>query len=285
MDSNSSAATAPSPELRRIRALAVGSVAGLIVLGLAWELWLAPLPHRMWSIKVLPLFIPLAGLARFRMYTYRWVSLLVWLYFTEGVMRLWNDPGRAAVAACAADRAVPRAVHGLRDARAHAARTEESTMNDLIEGLRAAVGASNVLTEGDLSAWEQDWRKRVRGKALAVVRPASTAEVAAVVRACAAAGVSIVPQGGNTGLVVGGVPDQSAAPGGAEPAAHEPRARSMRENLTITVEAGCILQSVQEAADAAGLLFPAQPGGRGQLHHRRQPGDQCRRHAGAALRQ
>ena len=92
MDPISSAATAPSPELRRIRALAVGSVVGLIVLGLAWELWLAPLPHRLWSIKVLPLLIPLAGLARFRMYTYRWVSLLVWLYFTEGVMRLWNDP-------------------------------------------------------------------------------------------------------------------------------------------------------------------------------------------------
>jgi FAD/FMN-containing dehydrogenase len=82
-------------------------------------------------------------------------------------------------------------------------------MNDLIETLRAAVGATHVLTEGDLSAWEQDWRKRVRGKALAVVRPASTAEVAAVVRACAEAGVSIVPQGGNTGLVVGGVPDES----------------------------------------------------------------------------
>lgn len=93
MDATPSAASAaPSPELRTIRALAVGSVVGLIVLGLAWELWLAPLPHRVWAIKVLPLFIPLPGLARFRMYTYRWVSLLVWLYFTEGVMRLWNDP-------------------------------------------------------------------------------------------------------------------------------------------------------------------------------------------------
>ena len=92
MDSTPSPAIAASPELRRIRALAVGSVAGLIVLGLAWELWLAPLPQRVWAIKVLPLFFPLAGLVRYRMYTYRWVSLLVWLYFTEGVMRLWNDP-------------------------------------------------------------------------------------------------------------------------------------------------------------------------------------------------
>jgi uncharacterized membrane protein len=93
MDATPSAASAaPSHELRRIRALAVGSVVGLIVLGLAWELFIAPLGNRLWAVKVLPLFIPLAGLARFRMYTYRWVSLLVWLYFTEGVMRLWNDP-------------------------------------------------------------------------------------------------------------------------------------------------------------------------------------------------
>ena len=66
-------------------------------------------------------------------------------------------------------------------------------MNALLDQLRAGIGAHNVLTEGDLSAWEEDWRKRVRGKALAVVRPGSTGEVAQVVRACAAAGVSIVP--------------------------------------------------------------------------------------------
>ena len=71
----------------------------------------------------------------------------------------------------------------------------------LLETLRSAVGAANVLTEGDLTAWELDWRKRWRGRALAVVRPGSTAEVAAVVRACAATGTAIVPQGGNTGPV------------------------------------------------------------------------------------
>ena len=75
----------------------------------------------------------------------------------------------------------------------------------LIAQLARLVGANHVLHEGDLSAWEQDWRKRSRGKALAVVRPGSTQEVAAVVRACAAAGTPIVPQGGNTGLVVGGI--------------------------------------------------------------------------------
>ena len=71
------------------RTLAVSSLIGLIVVGLAWELWLAPLRPggSWWAIKVLPLALPLAGLLKNRMYTYRWVSLLVWLYFTEGVVR------------------------------------------------------------------------------------------------------------------------------------------------------------------------------------------------------
>ena len=75
------------------RLLAVGSLVGLIVLGLAWELWLAPLrPGGSWlALKVLPLVVPLAGLLKHRMYTYRWVSLMVWLYFTEGVVRAWSD--------------------------------------------------------------------------------------------------------------------------------------------------------------------------------------------------
>ncbi|HYF16566.1 MAG TPA: FAD-binding oxidoreductase, partial [Ramlibacter sp.] len=129
-------------------------------------------------------------------------------------------------------------------------------MTGLIEHLRAVVGAANMLTEGDLSAWEQDWRKRVRGKALAVVRPGSTAEVAAVVQACAQAGAPVVPQGGNTGLVVGGVPDES----GREVVLSLQRMAAIRaidrENLTVTVEAGCVLQALQEAADREGLLFP-----------------------------
>ena len=79
--------------VRLTRFLAVGSLLGLIVLGLAWELWLAPLrPGGSWlALKVLPLCIPLAGLLKNRMYTYRWVSLMVWLYFTEGVVRAWGD--------------------------------------------------------------------------------------------------------------------------------------------------------------------------------------------------
>ncbi|OIP15102.1 MAG: DUF2069 domain-containing protein [Comamonadaceae bacterium CG_4_9_14_3_um_filter_60_33] len=75
------------------RILAVGSLLGLIVLGLAWELLLAPLrPGGSWlALKVLPLCVPLAGLLKNRMYTYRWVTLLVWLYFTEGVVRAYSD--------------------------------------------------------------------------------------------------------------------------------------------------------------------------------------------------
>ena len=80
------------------RALALGSLLGLIALGLAWELWLAPLrPGGSWlALKVLPLALPLAGILKRRMYTYRWVSLLVWLYFTEGVVRATSDRAPSA---------------------------------------------------------------------------------------------------------------------------------------------------------------------------------------------
>jgi len=89
----------PGTAVAASRALAVASLLGLIVLGLAWELWLAPLrPGGSWlALKVVPLCLPLAGLLKNRMYTYRWVSLVVWLYFTEGVVRAYGDaaPGNA----------------------------------------------------------------------------------------------------------------------------------------------------------------------------------------------
>ena len=85
--------TQPASHVAFTRTLAVGSLLGLIALGLAWELWLAPLRPggTWWAIKVLPLCLPLAGLLKNRMYTYRWVSLLIWIYFTEGVVRAWGD--------------------------------------------------------------------------------------------------------------------------------------------------------------------------------------------------
>ncbi|WP_448253209.1 FAD-binding oxidoreductase [Ottowia oryzae] len=131
-----------------------------------------------------------------------------------------------------------------------------SPPSPLIEALQQAVGAAHVLTEGDLSAYEHDWRRRARGRALAVVRPASAEQVAAVVRACVAHGATIVPQGGNTGLAVGSVPDET----GTQVLLSLRRMDKVRAvdaaNLTITVEAGCILQNLQGAAEAAGYLFP-----------------------------
>ena len=126
----------------------------------------------------------------------------------------------------------------------------------LLDALRQAVGAAHVLTDGELIAYEQDWRQRERGRALAVVRPGTTDEVAAVVRACAAHGAAIVPQGGNTGLAVGSVPDAS----GTQVLLSLRRMDAVRvidaANLTLTVEAGCILQNLQGAAQDAGFLFP-----------------------------
>ena len=83
----------PTPLVSTTRFMAVGSLLGLIVLGLAWELFLAPIrPGGSWlALKVLPLCIPLAGLLKNRMYTYRWVSLMVWVYFTEGAVRAYSD--------------------------------------------------------------------------------------------------------------------------------------------------------------------------------------------------
>ncbi|MDD5336297.1 MAG: FAD-binding oxidoreductase [Rhodoferax sp.] len=136
-------------------------------------------------------------------------------------------------------------------------------MQTLLTTLRQIVGSNHVLTDGDLSAWQQDWRKRASGKALAVLRPASTDEVARVVKSCAEfcaahpdCGLSIVPQGGNTGLVVGSTPDES----GRQIVLSLQRLNALRnldaDNLTMTVEAGCILQNVQQRAEEAGLLFP-----------------------------
>ncbi len=131
-----------------------------------------------------------------------------------------------------------------------------TTHSDLLIQLRQIVGAPNVLTEGNLTAFELDWRRRERGKSLAVVRPGSTEEVAAVVKACVAAKVSMVPQGGNTGMVVGSTPDAS----GTQVLLSLQRMNRVRKldagNLTITVDAGCVLQNIQDACEKDGFLFP-----------------------------
>ena len=83
----------PSPAVAATRTVAVASLLALIVLCLAWELVLAPVrPGGSWlALKALPLCIPLAGLLKNRMYTYRWLSLMVWLYVMEGAVRAWSD--------------------------------------------------------------------------------------------------------------------------------------------------------------------------------------------------
>jgi uncharacterized membrane protein len=89
-----SPAAAPADETaRRTRALALSGTLGLIVLGLAWELWLAPTGSGTLAIKVVPLLLPLVGLWRYRMVTYRWLSLLVWLYVCEGAVRATSEGG------------------------------------------------------------------------------------------------------------------------------------------------------------------------------------------------
>ena len=124
----------------------------------------------------------------------------------------------------------------------------------LLDALRAAVGARAVIDEPQaLEAHRIEERGLFRGACAAVVQPATTEEVAAVVRLCSGAGVAIVPHGGNTGLVGGGVPRG----GIVLSTARLNRIRALDAvNRTITVEAGVILADVQRAADAADTLFP-----------------------------
>jgi D-lactate dehydrogenase (cytochrome) len=130
-------------------------------------------------------------------------------------------------------------------------------MNEFLQKCRAAIGTSHVLTDAaDLAGYLTDWRRRFTGSALAVVKPATTEEVAAIVRLCNEFRVPIVPQGGNTGLVLGSVPDQSGRAIVLSLTCLN-RIRAIDTiNNTMTVEAGCILEQVQNAAAEAGRLFP-----------------------------
>ncbi|MEO8507224.1 MAG: FAD-binding oxidoreductase [Betaproteobacteria bacterium] len=127
----------------------------------------------------------------------------------------------------------------------------------LLDRLAGIVGHAHVLTApADLEPFVADWRGRYRGNARAVVRPASTAEVAGIVRACAETRTPLVPQGGNTGLCGGAIPHAA----GNELVLSLGRMKSVRAldvaNATITVEAGMQLAAVHDAAAAAGLCFP-----------------------------
>jgi len=129
--------------------------------------------------------------------------------------------------------------------------------DELNARLRAIVGAAQVLDgEAEMAPFLSDWRGRYHGRARAVVRPRDTAEVAAVVAACAQIGVAMVPQGGNTGLCGGATPLADGAVVVIS-LARMNRVRALDpDNDTLTVEAGCTLAAVQAAAEAAGRLFP-----------------------------
>jgi FAD/FMN-containing dehydrogenase len=127
-------------------------------------------------------------------------------------------------------------------------------MTPILESLKTIVGENHVLTT-DLTAYTNDWRGKYSGKALAVVKPNSTDQVAQLVRFCAEQQIGIVPQGGNTSLVGGSVPDES----GTQLIINLSRMNKILAidtiNNTMTVQAGCVLQTIQEAADQADRLF------------------------------
>jgi FAD/FMN-containing dehydrogenase len=130
-------------------------------------------------------------------------------------------------------------------------------MSALIDIIRGVVGPTGLITAPqDFAPYATDWRKRYLGKPLAVVKPASTAEVAQVVRACAQARTAIVPQGGNTGLCGAATPDAS----GTQIVLNLSRMNRVREidtrNNTMTAEAGCVLAGLQRSAEESGRLFP-----------------------------
>ena len=130
-------------------------------------------------------------------------------------------------------------------------------MRSLIEEIQAIVGSAGLITSPiEVVPYATDWRKRYLGKPAAVVRPASTAEVAGVVRACADSRTAIVPQGGNTGLCGAATPDAS----GTQIVLNLSRMNRIREvdarNNTMTAEDGCVLAKLQKAAEEAGRLFP-----------------------------
>src|SRR5436190_10279855 len=136
--------------------------------------------------------------------------------------------------------------------------------NSVIDRMREVVGAHNVLTDkADVEPYTLDWRGIYVGATPAVVRPANAEEIAAVVKLCTETGTPLVPQGGNTGMCMASVPRA----GHSEIVLSLGRLNHIREvdplNNTMTVEAGVVLQNIQEAADKVDRLFPLSLGAQG----------------------
>jgi FAD/FMN-containing dehydrogenase len=130
-------------------------------------------------------------------------------------------------------------------------------MDDLLARLAAELGPAGVLTDtADTAPYAVDWRRLYRGRTPAVLRPSTTAQVAAALRLCGEAGVPVVPQGGNTSMVGGAVPHED---GGqiVLALARMNRVRDIdRTDMTMTLEAGVTLKAAQDAAAEAGCLLP-----------------------------
>ena len=142
-------------------------------------------------------------------------------------------------------------------------------MTNLLSLLRTAVGDAHVLTDKiDTAAFVEDWRGRYRGEVIAVVQPATTQEVAAVVKACAQAGVAVVPQGGHTSMVGGATPVGARLDNATAPVVLSLRRMNRVLEIdtvgnTLIAQAGCILETLQEAAAQQGRLYGVTFGAQG----------------------
>jgi len=136
--------------------------------------------------------------------------------------------------------------------------------DDLLERLSAVLGPKGLTRDGaEMAPWLEDWRKRYRGEAIGMASPASTQEVAEVVRLCAAAGVSIVPQGGNTGMAGGATPSEDGRSLLLSMRRMD-RIRSISPQSNSAVcEAGVVLQRLHDAVAVHGRRFPLTLGARG----------------------
>ncbi len=136
----------------------------------------------------------------------------------------------------------------------------------LLDKLAGIVGAKNLLTGGDMATYLTDWRGHYSGNAQAVVKPKNTAEAAGIIKLAAENTIPIIPQGGNTSLCGGATPCKTGT-GLIVATERMNKIRQFdRHSQTMTVEAGCILQNIQQAAEEEGLIFPLNFGSRGSCH-------------------
>src|SRR5581483_10027830 len=174
------------------------------------------------------------------------------------------SPSARPATAARRRRPASKTLHGLGHGVHHDAMTDARDPDSFLAACRAAIGDAQVLTaDADKQRFERDFWNQNHGRALAVLRPGTTNEVAAVVKLAAKHSIALVPQGGNTGLVNGGIPDAS----GAEAVLTLERMNKVRaidaSGDHMVVEAGCVLDAVQQAASEAGRYFPLAMGSSG----------------------